>query len=128
MDAQIKWVMSFGKFIHLKERLTTRVGLYLRGGSSNHEVKRLVGKFTLPNFDGGENISARIWIQKMDTYFILDPMKEANTIRFCTLHLEGDAQEWCYHGLITLGHIHITSYQEFTRRLLERFEGKDPEL
>ena len=55
-------------------------------------------------------------------------MKEANAIRFSTLHLEGDAQEWWYHGLITLGHIDITSYQEFTQRLLDRFERKDLEL
>jgi len=30
--------------------------------------------------------------------------------------------------LITLGHIHITTYTKFNRRLLERFERKDPEL
>lgn len=30
--------------------------------------------------------------------------------------------------LITLGHIHITSYTEFTRMLLERIERKDPKL
>lgn len=55
-------------------------------------------------------------------------MCETNAIRFSTLHLEGDVQEWWYHGLITLVHIHITSYIEFTKRLIERFDRKDLEL
>lgn len=32
-----------------------------------------------------------------------------------------------YHGLVTLGHRSITTYDEFTTRLIERFEKKDPE-
>ena len=121
-------VMSLGEFIHLKERRTMGAGHYFKGGSSSHKVSRLAGKVTLQNFDGGAKSSSRAWIQKLDTYFHLNPMKEADAIRFATLHLEGDAQEWWYHGLITLGHIDITSYQEFTQRLLERFERKDLEL
>jgi hypothetical protein len=44
-----------------------------------------------------------------------------------TLHLEGEAHEWWYHGLVTLSHSHITSYREFTNRLMDRFDRKDPE-
>jgi len=55
-------------------------------------------------------------------------MREVDSIHFSTLHLEGDAQEWWYHGLITLGHLHINTYMEFTRILLERFERKDSKL
>ena len=93
LDARIRRVMSFGEFIHLKERRTTGAGHYFRGGSSNHEVQRLEGTVTLPNFNGEEKCSTRACIQKLDTYFHLNPMKEAYAIRFSTLHLEGNAQE-----------------------------------
>ena len=69
-------VMSLGEFIHLKERRTTRVGHYFIGRSSSHEVQRLAGKVTLPNFDGGAKSLVRAWIQKLDTYFHLNPMKQ----------------------------------------------------
>jgi hypothetical protein len=40
----------------------------------------------------------------------------------------GEAHEWWYHGLVTLGHATITSYLGFTQKLMERFDKKDPEL
>jgi hypothetical protein len=55
-------------------------------------------------------------------------MTETEAISFATLHLEGEAHEWWYHGLMTLGHSHITSYREFIDRLMDRFDGKDPEI
>jgi hypothetical protein len=55
-------------------------------------------------------------------------MTETEAISFATLHLEGEAHEWWYHGLVTLGHSRITSYREFTERLMERFYRRDPEI
>jgi hypothetical protein len=55
-------------------------------------------------------------------------MIESEAISFATLHLDGKAHEWWYHGLVTLGHSHITSYLEFIERLMERFDMRDPEL
>jgi hypothetical protein len=55
-------------------------------------------------------------------------MIEANAIKLATLHLEGEAHDWWYHGLVTLGHNNITTYVDFTQRLLEWFKNKDPEL
>jgi hypothetical protein len=43
-------------------------------------------------------------------------------------HLKGEAHEWWYHGLVTLGHASITSYVDFTQRLMDRFDKKDPEI
>jgi hypothetical protein len=53
-------------------------------------------------------------------------MTKTEAISFATLHLEGEAHEWWYHGLVTLGHSRITSYTEFTDRLMDRFDRKDP--
>jgi hypothetical protein len=55
-------------------------------------------------------------------------MTESEAINFSTLHLEGEAHEWWYHGLVTLGHSRITSYREFTKRLMDRFDRRDPEI
>ena len=55
-------------------------------------------------------------------------MTELEAISFATLHLEGEAHEWWYHGLVTLGHNRITSHTEFTERLMDRFDKRDPEI
>jgi hypothetical protein len=55
-------------------------------------------------------------------------MIELEAISFTTLHLEGEAHEWWYHGLVTLGHSRITFYREFTERLMDRFDRRDPEI
>jgi hypothetical protein len=55
-------------------------------------------------------------------------MMELDAIKFATLYLEGKAHEWWYHGMTTLGHEHITSYRDFTQRLMDRFDQDDPKL
>jgi hypothetical protein len=55
-------------------------------------------------------------------------MTETKAISFATLHLDGEAHEWWYHGLVTLGHSRITSYREFIDKLMDRFDRKDPEI
>jgi hypothetical protein len=72
--------------------------------------------------------TARAWVQKLDTYYKLNQMTETEAISFATLHLENEAHEWWYHGLVTLGHSRITSYRGFTDRLMDRFDKKDPEI
>jgi hypothetical protein len=53
---------------------------------------------------------------------------EFDAIKLATLHLDGEAHEWWYHRLVTLGHASITFYMDFTQRLIERFDKKDPEI
>jgi hypothetical protein len=94
----------------------------------NYDLMRRVGRLTIPSFDGSTKSSASAWVQKMDTYLQLNPMTEAEEIKISTLHLDGEAHEWWHHGLVTLGHANITSYVEFTQRVMDRFERKDPEI
>jgi hypothetical protein len=61
-------------------------------------------------------------------YYKINQMTETLAISFATLHLEGEAHEWWYHGLVTLGHSCITSYRDFTDRLMDRFDKKDLEI
>jgi hypothetical protein len=81
----------------------------------------------LPNFDGSEHISATTWVQKMDAYLQLNPMEEGKAIQFATLYLMGKAHEWWFYGMTTLGHGRITSYQDSTQRLIDRFDREDPD-
>jgi hypothetical protein len=114
-------------------RLRNRPREPQRGGPQqqqghNLDFIRKVGKLTIPSFDGSSKYTARAWVQKLDTYYKLNQMTETEAISFATLHLEGEAHEWWYHGLVTLGHSRITSYREFTDRLMDRFDRKDPEI
>jgi hypothetical protein len=94
----------------------------------NYELERRVGKIEIPYFDGYVKVSAQAWVQKMDTYLQLNPMREMDAIKFATMYLDGKAHDWWYHGLTTLGHNQIMSYTEFTQRLIDRFDQGDPEL
>jgi hypothetical protein len=86
-----------------------------------------VGKLTIPSFDGSSKCIAKAWVQKLDTYYNLNRMTEIEAINFATLHFEGEAHEWWHHGLVMFGDSHITSYREFTERLMDRFDRRDPE-
>jgi hypothetical protein len=55
-------------------------------------------------------------------------MTETEAINSTTLHLEGEAHEWWYHGMVTLGHSQVTSYREFIDSLMDRFDRKDPQI
>jgi hypothetical protein len=71
---------------------------------SNYELERRMGKIEIPYFDGTAKMTAHAWVQKLDTYLQLKPMREMEAIKFATMHLDGKAHDWWYHGLITLGH------------------------
>ena len=60
----------------------------------NYELKNSIEKVTLPYFDGTSNCSAGSWIQKMDTYFQLNPMEERDAIKLEALNIDGEAIEW----------------------------------
>jgi hypothetical protein len=114
-------------------RLMNRPREPQRGGPQQQQGHNIdfiwkVGKLTIPSFDGLSKCTTRAWVQKLDTYYKLNQMTETETINFATLHLEGEAYEWWYHGLVTLGHSCITSYREFTERLMDRFDRRDPKI
>jgi hypothetical protein len=66
--------------------------------------------------------------QSLGTKARHNQMVEIEAISFSTLHLEGEAHKWWHHGLVMLGHSHITSYREFTERLMDKFDRRDPEI
>lgn len=54
-------------------------------------------------------------------------MMEEDALQFAILHLEGTSHDWRHHGLITQGNQNITSYEEFSQKLIKRFDRKHPQ-
>ena len=75
------------------------------------ELQRTIGKITLPYFDGSAKCTANSWVQTLDTYIQPNLMVERDAIRMTTLHLEGDASNWLFHGMRTLLHDSMTTYE-----------------
>ena len=57
----------------------------------------------------------------------MNNVPEIEAIKIAVLHLEGEAHDWWFHGLSTLGHANVTTYSVFKTRLVERFDRRDPE-
>jgi hypothetical protein len=95
---------------------------------NNYELEHRAGKMEIPYFDGSTKMTAQAWVQKLDTYLQLNPMRGMDAIKFATMYLEGKAHDCWYHGLTTLGHNQIVAYIEFTKRFIDRFDQGDPEL
>ena len=68
------------------------------------------------------------WLQKLSVYFQLNPMVEEYVLKMAILHLEGEASDWWFHGIRSLGHYHILCYEGLSNALMEKFERKDLEL
>jgi hypothetical protein len=108
-----------GEYFHIKMKRKSKD--HYRGDS---ELGCKAGRMELPTFDGSNQISATAWVQKLDAYLQLNTMEEGNAIKFATLYLMGKAHDWWFHGMTTLGHEHVTSYRDFTQRLIDRFDAR----
>ena len=60
--------------------------------------------------------------------FSTEPMAERGAIKLVPLHLDGEAIDWWFHGMKTLGHDQVLTYEEFTRKLTERFDRRDLDI
>jgi hypothetical protein len=120
--------MSFLDYCSIRYRNRPREAQRGNVQTQNIYYIKKVGKLNIPTFDDSSRCSAQAWVQNLNTYFKLNPMTELEAISFATLHLDWEAHECWYHGSVTLGHSRINSYLEFTERLMERFDRRDPEL
>lgn len=99
-----------------------------RPRGKDNELKWATGKLSLTTFDGSSRMTMQAWVHKIDTFLALRPMIEVEAIKYATLHLEGAAHGWWYHGMVTLQQNQVTSYQDFVDKLVERFDKKDQEV
>ena len=116
--------LSFQGFFHLKDR--RRPVQWYRDGGFFQGRHHTMGRLFLPNFDGSSSSYTKAWVEKLDIYFQLNKVPQVEAIKIAALHFEGEAHNWWFHGLSTLGHINVNTYAEFARILVERFDRKDP--
>ena len=64
----------------------------------------------------------------MDTYFQLNPMVERDAIKLEVFHIDGDGIDWWFHGMKTLGHDQVVTYEEFTKKLTKRFDLRNLDI
>ena len=78
-----------------------------------------IGKITLPYFYGTSKCIVNSLIQKFHTYFQLDPMTERDSIKMESLYLDGEANDWWFHGMknfqLVVSWHQVVTYEEFTR-------------
>ena len=85
---------------------------------NKHDLHCTVGGFFFPALDGSSKSTTKAWVEKLDIYFQLNPISEIESIKIAMMHLEGEAHEWWFLGLSTLGHAGVTAYVEFSQRLV----------
>lgn len=127
LPQRVKDHLNFDKFLTQK-REHSRNKIDRRPWHRNNDLRHATSKLTLTTFDGSGRVTSRVWVSKLDTFLNLRPMAEEDAIKFAALHLDGIAHDWWHHGMVTLQHDRITTYQEFIDRLVERFDKRDPEL
>jgi hypothetical protein len=121
MSTGFRRQVSMGEYFHLNMKRRSKE--HYRG---TNELGRKDGKMEPPTFDGSNHLPVTTWVQNMDAYLQLNLMEEREAIKFATMYLMGKVDEWWFHGITTLGHGHIISYQEFTQSLIDRFDKGDP--
>jgi hypothetical protein len=123
LSAGFQRQVSLGEYCHIMYKRKSK-GHY----KGDNELGRKARRMEMPHFDGSSQISVKAWVQKMDSYLQMNAMEEEKAIKFATLHLNGKAHDWWFHGMTSLGHEHVTSYIDFTQRLIDKFDREDPKL
>ena len=103
LSEECRKVLPFDQFI--------RASLQVKQGGNgnrvshiNHELKYTMGKVTIHSFYSSSQMSASAWLQKLSVYSQLNPMVEEDALKMAIVHLEGEASDWWFHGVRTLGH------------------------
>lgn len=117
LDENAQAAMSFNQFYSARRSDE-------RQHRGNRDLQHKINKLSLPTFDGSGKMTARSWIQKLDTYFSLSPMTEEEAIKFAILHLEDLAHEWWHHGIVTQEFGQVNSYADFTQKWWTGLTGK----
>ena len=88
LDDDFPSLVTFREYVDMMNTLMPKQEYKREHDMSGREMKNKITKFTTPTFDGTNKISARAWLQKLQIFFTLNPMKESDVIQFTSLHLE----------------------------------------
>ena len=93
---EFKICLTFKYYCDYQDRVKYRGGNIIP--TKKFEMQRTIGKIPLPYFGGSAKCTTNSWVQKLDTYFQLNPLMERDSIRMATMQLEGDAIDLWFHG------------------------------
>lgn len=99
---------TFPQFIQQKEE---------RRSYGKREIKG--NRFLLSTFDG--DTLARAWVKKLEAFFLLHQVVEKEEVEIAALHMEGEAFVWWIKPLV---HSRVSSFTEFSQRLIQTFDGE----
>ena len=102
--------LSFQGFCQIKDNRRPKHHNRSGGFIQNHDLHHTMGRFFLPKFYGSSNCTAKSWVEKLDIYFHLNKVPKMEAIKIAALHLEGEAHDWWFKGLSTVGHANVTAY------------------
>ena len=105
-----KETLTLPQFIHLEEE---------RRPCSNRRIKG--NRFLLSTFDGSSTCIEKAWGMNLDSFFLLHPVVEREAVEIAALHLEGEANIWWFSHL---SHARVTTFVDFTQRLIKIFDKK----
>jgi hypothetical protein len=88
LDMKVQRQMSLDQYCQLRFRNQPRMNY--RG---SFEFERRARKIEIPYFDVTAKMIAQAWVQKLDTYLQLNPMREMEAIKFATMYLDGKAHD-----------------------------------
>ena len=108
LDEDCKKSVPFDQYFLAANKLKKKE--YNKSLYKNKDLNCAIGKVPLPSFDGSSQSSANTWVQKLDVYFQLNPMVEEDALKMAILHLEGDSNEWWFHGMKNLVNDQVNTY------------------
>jgi hypothetical protein len=88
LDMKVQRQMSLDQYCQLRFRNQPRMNH--RG---RFEFEQRTGKIEIPYFDGTTKMTAQAWVQTLDTYLQLNPMREMEAIKFVTMYLDGKSHD-----------------------------------
>ena len=80
--------------------------------------------FLLSTFYGSLTCSVRAWMEELDTFLQQHQISEDEAIRVVALHFGGKAYAWWIFESFSLNNTNNSSYEGFTKTLVEGFDGK----
>ena len=75
-------------------------------------------RFLLSTFDGSLTCAAKVWMKKLEAFFLLHPVVDREVAEIAALHLGGEENNW---WISHLSHARVSTLADFSQRMIKRF-------
>ena len=81
-------------------------------------------RFLLSTFDGSITCAAKVWVKKLEDFFLIHPIVDKEAVEVAVLHLEGEAKTWWFSHM---GYARVSTFADFAQRVIRRFDEEKSE-